>query len=170
MIQVGAPAPGRADSRPTVSAGVRETPAPIRRTRTQAAAVPGVGQNTPVDVHAVVSSGSLAAPGDWLSEAPHLVGAVLDDRVRITGIPRHKGVIAAVRAIDEASLQRRRKLWRTIRQGLGLYDPETLRDEAIRVGLLTTVPRRSALAEPELEGAVQLTLFAAGGDEPSDVR
>jgi hypothetical protein len=123
-----------------------------------------------VDDHAIVSSGSLAAPGDWLSEAPHLVGAVLDDRVRITGIPRHKGIIAAVRAIDEAPLARRRKLWRTIRRGLGLYDPETLRDEALRVGLLTTVQRQPAMAEPELDDAVQLTLFAAARDEPTDVK
>lgn len=122
-----------------------------------------------VDDHAIVSSGSLAAPGDWLSEAPHLVGAVLDDRVRIPGIPRHKGIIAAVRAIDEAPLARRRKLWWTIRQGLGLYDPETLRDEAFRVGLLTKAPRRPARAEPELEGAVQLRLFAAARDERSSL-
>lgn len=86
---------------------------------------------------------------------------MLDDRVRIRGISRRKGIIAAVRAIDEAPLQRRRKLWWTIRRGLGLYDPETLRGEAVRVGLLTTVTAQSLSTEPELEDAVQLPLFAA---------
>ena len=109
----------------------------------------------------IVRDGPLAAPGEWLSEAPHLVRVVLDDRVHIRGVPRHKGILAAVRAIDEAPLQRRRKLWSTIRRGLGLYDPETLRGEAIRVGLLTTVTVGSWSAEPELEDATQLPLFAA---------
>ena len=90
-----------------------------------------------MDERVIVLSGPLAPPGDWLSAAPHLVRAVLDDRVRIRGVSPRKGIIAAVRAIDEAPLQRRRKLWWTIRRGLGLYDPETLRGEAIRVGLLT---------------------------------
>lgn len=118
-----------------------------------------------MDDRVVVRSGPLAPPGDWLSEAPHLVGAVLDDRVRIRGVPHHKGVIAAVRALDDAPLQRRRKLWRTIRRGLGLYDPETLRSEAIRVGLLATVHDGPVIAQPELEDAVQLPLFAATRDE-----
>lgn len=109
----------------------------------------------------IVRDGPLAAPGEWLSEAPHLIRAVLDDRVRIRGISRRKGIIAAVRAIDEAPLQRRRTLWWTIRRGLGLYDPETLRGEAIRVGLLTTVTEQSLSAEPELEDAIQLPLFAS---------
>ena len=114
-----------------------------------------------MDERVIVLSGPLAPPGDWLSAAPHLVRAVLDDRVCIRGISRRKGIIAAVRAIDEAPLQRRRKLWWTIRRGLGLYDPETLRGEAIRVGLLTTVTGQSLSAEPELEDAIQLPLFAA---------
>ena len=118
----------------------------------------------------MVRSGPLAPPGDWLSEAPHLVRAVLDDRVRIAGVPRHKGIIAAVRAIDEAPLPRRRKLWWTIRRGLGLYDPEMLRSEAIRVGLLTTVHDSSPLAQPELEDAAQLSLFAPVRDERSAPR
>ena len=109
----------------------------------------------------VVWNGPLAAPGDWLSEAPHLVRAVLDDRVRIQGIPRHKGIIAAVRAIDDAPLGRRQKLWWTVRRGLGLYDPETLRAEALRVGLLTTDHELPVLEQPELDDAVQLPLFAA---------
>ena len=41
--------------------------------------------------HIIVQAGPLAAPGEWLSEAPHLVRAILDDRVRIRGLPRHKG-------------------------------------------------------------------------------
>ena len=120
-----------------------------------------------MDERVTVQGGSLAPPGDWLSEAPHLVRAVLDDRVRIAGVPRHKGIIAAVRALDEAPLPRRRKLWSTIRRGLGLYDPEMLRNEAIRVGLLATVHDPPALAQPELEDAVQLSLFAAARDEQS---
>ena len=125
------------------------------------------GQNTGVDERVMVQGGLLAPPGDWLSEAPHLVRAVLDDRVRIREVPRHKGVIAAVRAIDKAPLQRRRKLWWTIRRGLGLYDPDVLRDEAIRVGLLATVHDRPVIAQPELEEAAQLLLFAAARDEKS---
>ena len=113
----------------------------------------------------MVRSGPLAAPGDWLSEAPHLVRAVLDDRVRITGVPRHKGIIAAVRGIEDAPLPRRRKLWWTIRRGLGLYDPEVLRSEAIKVGLLATVRDQPPLEQPELEDAVQLALFAPVRDE-----
>lgn len=128
---------------------------------------PDFGENTGVGEHVIVRSGSLAPPGDWLSEAPHLVRAVLDDRVSIRGVPRHKGIIAAVRALDDAPLQRRQKLWWTIRRGLGLYDPETLRSEAIRVGLLTTVHDRPAVAQPELEDAIQLTLFAPVRDERS---
>ena len=128
---------------------------------TWAATVCRVGQNVSVEERVIVRDGPLAAPGEWLSKAPHLIRAVLDDRVHIRGISRHKGIIAAVRAIDEAPLQRRRKLWWTIRGGLGLYDPETLRGEAIRVGLLTTVAGRSLSAEPELEGATQLPLFTA---------
>ncbi len=118
-----------------------------------------------MDERVIVQSGPLAPPGDWLSEAPHLIRAVLDDRVRITGIPRHRGIIAAVRAIDDAPLQRRRKLWWTIRRGLGLYDPAMLRSEAIGVGLLAIVHDRPVLAQPEIEDAVQLTLFAATRDE-----
>ena len=120
-----------------------------------------------MDEHVIVRSGALAPPGDWLSEAPHLVRAVLDDRVRIAEVPRHKGIIAAVRALDAAPLQRRCKLWWTIRRGLGLYDPETLRSEAIRVGLLATVQDRPAIAQPELEDAIQLTLFAPARGERS---
>lgn len=123
-----------------------------------------------MDERVVVQQGPLAAPGEWLSEAPHLIRAVLDDRVRITGIPRHRGIIAAVRAIDEAPLQRRRKLWRTIRQGLGLYDPETLRNEAIKVGLLATVHGQAAIAQPELGEAIQLMLFAAARDDPYELK
>ena len=123
-----------------------------------------------VDERVIVRHGPLAAPGEWLSEAPHLIRAVLDDRVRIQGIPRHKGIIAAVRAIDEAPLQRRRKLWRTIRRGLGLYHPATLRDEALRVGLLTTVTVRPVLPEPELGEAIQLPLFAAARDDPYELK
>ena len=115
--------------------------------------------------HIIVQNGPLVAPGEWLSEAPHLIRAVLDHRVRIRGIPRHQGIIAAVRAIDNAPLQRRKKLWWTIRGGLGLYDPETLRNEAIKVGLLTTFHERPACTQPELENASQLTLFATVGDE-----
>lgn len=92
---------------------------------------------------------------------------MLDHRVRIRGIPRHKGVIAAVRALDDAPLQRRRELWWTIRRGLGLYDPEVLRNEAIGVGLLATVHSQPVLAQPELEDAAQLSLFAAARDERS---
>ena len=128
---------------------------------------PGAGplaQNTLV-AHIIVQNGPLVAPGEWLSDAPHLIRAVLDHRVRIRGIPRHQGIIAAVRAIDNAPLQRRKKLWRTIRGGLGLYDPETLRNEAIKVGLLTTFHERPACTQPELENASQLTLFATVGDE-----
>ena len=79
--------------------------------------------------------------------------------------PRHQDIIAAVRAIDNAPLQRRKKLWWTIRGGLGLYDPETLRNEAIKVGLLTTFHEQPACTQPELENASQLTLFATVGDE-----
>jgi len=120
-----------------------------------------------VDERVIVRSGPLASPGDWLSEAPHLIRAVLDDRVHVAGVPRHKGIVAAIRAIDDAPLRRRRKLWWTIRRGLGLYDPEMLRNEAIRVGLLATVHGRPALAQPELEDAAQLSLFAAARDERS---
>lgn len=120
-----------------------------------------------MDDRVIVQGGPLAPPGDWMSEAPHLVRAVLDDRVRIAGVPRHKGIIAAVRALDEAPLPRRRKLWWTIRRGLGLYDPEMLRSEAIRVGLLATVHDRPPLEQPELEDAIQLALFAAVRDERS---
>ena len=124
----------------------------------------GLAQNTLV-AHIIVQNGPLVAPAEWLSEAPHLIRAVLDHRVRIRGIPRHQGIIAAVRAIDNAPLQRRKKLWWTIRGGLGLYDPETLRNEAIKVGLLTTFHEQPACTQPELENASQLTLFATVGDE-----
>ena len=53
--------------------------------------------------HIIVQNGPLVAPGEWLSEAPHLIRAVLDHPVRIRGIPRHQGIIAAVRAIDNAT-------------------------------------------------------------------
>ena len=127
----------------------------------------GSDDNAGMDDRVIVQGGALAPPGDWLSEAPHLVRAVLDDRVRIRGVPRHRGVIAAVRGIDEAPLQRRRKLWWTIRRGLGLYDPEVLRNEAIGVGLLAAVHDRPPPAQPELEDAAQLSLFAAARDEMS---
>ena len=81
------------------------------------------------------------------------------------GVPRHKGIIAAVRGIEDAPLPRRRKLWWTIRRGLGLYDPEVLRSEAIKVGLLATVRDQPPLEQPELEDAVQLALFAPVRDE-----
>ena len=109
--------------------------------------------------HIIVQAGPLAAPGEWLSEAPHLVRAILDDRVRIRGLPRHKGVISAVRAIEEAPLERRKKLWWIVRRGLGLYDPDTLRDEAIRVGLLSTATSHPPPMDPRLNDADQLSLF-----------
>lgn len=112
----------------------------------------------------MVGSGPLAPPGDWVSEAPHLVRAVLDDRARVPGIPRHKGIVAVVRAIDDAPLPLRRALWRTVRRGFGLYDSEVLREEALRVGLLATVRDQAVLGQPELEDATQLALFAAVPD------
>ena len=125
----------------------------------------GFGQNTVVDVRVTVGSGPLAPPGDWVSAAPHLVRAVLDDRARMPGIPRHKGIVAIVRAIDDAPAPLRRGLWRTIRRGFGLYDPEVLREEALGVGLLAAVPEQAVLGQPELEDATQLALFAAVPDE-----
>ena len=112
-----------------------------------------------------MGSGPLAPPGDWVSAAPHLVRAVLDDRARMPGIPRHKGIVAVVRAIDGAPAPLRRGLWRTIRRGFGLYDPEVLREEALRVGLLAAVPEQAVLGQPELEDATQIALFSAVPDE-----
>ena len=101
--------------------------------------------------YTTVRAGRLATPADWISNAPHLIRAVLNNPARCPGIPRNQGLIAAAQAVQDARLKEREKLWTAIRGGFNRYDPATLRDEAVKVGLITTFgqrPRRGAEPEP----------------------
>ena len=104
----------------------------------------------------VVNEGDLAAPGIWISEAPHLTRALLHPRVRLPGV-RSGQLTSVIRVLTAASWRVRVETWARIRHGLEGYDSATLRAEALRVGLLKTVEGDMPFAGEDLDRATQLT-------------
>jgi len=79
-------------------------------------------------------------------------------------------LIAAAQAVQDARLKEREKLWTAIRGGFDRYDPATLRDEAVKVGLIATFgPPTGRAAEPKPAPRASETP-AFGWTEPEPVQ